>query len=272
MKGNLLLGTGRGKLGDVVGRVLHGEQVFSKYQPVVFNPKSIAQTRQREMLSIATKKATALNDLKAQGIDLYYSNKFGASRNIRNLIVSISTRAQRIADNDHQGTLKVPYVGTVSSIGNDFDLQILMGSVSLTDIDPLSAEKYSFGSDIPLDLNTKLGGFVTLNKELSGLFGDCSNISIFEGDLELTQETVDSECLSMPKTLGILAGSTANPPAVTGYPYVYSFPSSAWAALADKLMGTGTTDEGSKNGFTFLSWRDSKGNLIISKGSTKIKV
>ena len=74
MKGNLLLGTGRGKLGDVVARVLHGEQVFSKYQPVVFNPKSIAQTRQREMLSIATKKATALNDLKAKGIELHYSN------------------------------------------------------------------------------------------------------------------------------------------------------------------------------------------------------
>lgn len=268
MKGNLLLGTGRGKLGDVVGRVLHGEQVFSKYQPVVFNPKSMAQTRQREMLSIATKKATALNDLKVNGVGLYYSNKFGASRNIRNLIVSISTRAQRIADAGHQGILAVPYVGTVSTIGNDFDLQMVEGQVGLSD--SLVSDKYAFGSDVPLDLNTKLGGFATLNLEFSGLLGDCSQVNIFEADLALTAETVTPECLSLPKTMGVVGGSTAIPPVVTGYPYVYSFAGSAWTALAETLAVTGTTGSGYKNGFMFLSWRDNKGNLIISKGSTKI--
>lgn len=270
MKGNLLLGTGRGKLGDVVARVLHGEQVFSKYQPVVFNPKSIAQNRQREMLSIATKKATVLNDLKTKGVELYYSNKFGASRNIRNLIVSISTRAQRIADAEHQGVLAIPYVATVSNIGNDFDLQLTDGQIALTD--NLTVQKYAFGSDVPLDLNTKIAGFGTLNKELNGVFGDCSNVNIFEADLVLTQVTVTPDCLSLPKTYGLVAGSTENPPAVTGYPYVYSFTGTAWTALADNLAGSGTTDEGFKSGFFFLQWRDTKGNLLISKGSTKIKV
>lgn len=268
MKGNLLLGTGRGKLGDVVARVLHGEQVFSKYQPVVHNPKSIAQTRQREMLSIATKKATVLNDLKAKGVELYYSNQFGASRNIRNLIVSISTRAQRIADAGHQGNLKVPYVSTVSSIGNDFDLQQANGQVALTD--SLTAQKYAFGSDIPLDLNTKLGGFNTLNAEFAGFFGDCSNIGIFEADLVLTAENVDETCLSLPKTYGLIAGSTENPPVVTGFPYVYSFSGSAWRDLNETMPATGITGGGMGNGFTFLSWRDAKGNLLISKSSTKI--
>lgn len=270
MKGNLLMGTGRGKLGDVVARVLHGEQVFSKYQPVVHNPKSIAQIRQREMLSIATKKATVLNDLRTRGVELYYSNKFGASRNIRNLIVSISTRAQRIADADHQGVLKVPYIATVSNIGNDFDLQLSQGQVALTD--DLTVQKYAFGSDVPLDLNTKIAGFGTLNKELNGVFGDCSNINVFEADLVLTEETVNPECLSLPKTYGLVAGSTEFPPVVTGYPYVYSFTGSSFIALADKLTGSGTTDEGFKNGFFFLQWKDAKGNLLISKGSTKIKV
>ena len=111
MKGNLLLGTGRGKLGDVVARVLHGQQVFSKYQPVVFNHKSPAQIRQRVMLSIATKKATFLNNLRAQGIEIYYSNVYGASRNIRNLIVALSTRAQRIKD-DGVGELILPSLNT----------------------------------------------------------------------------------------------------------------------------------------------------------------
>ena len=268
MKGNLLLGTGRGKLGDVVGRVLHGEQVFSKYQPVVYNQKSPAQMRQREMLSIATKKATALNDLKAKGVELYYSNKFGASRNIRNLIVSISTRAQRIADAGHQGNLIAPYVSAISNIGNDFDLQLKDGQVAFTS--ELTAQKYAFGSDIPLDLKTKIAGFGTLNKDLNGIFGDCSNVNIFEADLDLTQENVDSSCLSMPKTYGLIAGGGEFPPVVTGFPYVYSFTGSSFTALADILAGSGTTGQGFKEGFFFAQWRDSKGNLLISKSSTKI--
>lgn len=270
MKGNLLMGTGRGKLGDVVARVLHGEQVFSKYQPVVHNPKSIAQTRQREMLSIATKKATVLNDLRTKGVELYYSNKFGASRNIRNLIVSISTRAQRIADANHQGVLAVPYVATVSNIGNDFELQLTDGQIALSDV--LTSAKYAFGSDVPLDLNTKIAGFGTLNKDLNGIFGDCSNVNIFEADLVLTQETVTPECLSLPKTYGLVAGGAETPPVVTGFPYVYSFSGSSWTALADNMVGSGTTGEGFKGGFFFLQWRDTKGNLLISKSSTKINV
>ena len=268
MKGNLLLGTGRGKLGDVVGRVLHGEQVFSKYQPVVYNQKSPAQMRQREMLTIATKKATVLNDLRTKGVELYYSNKFGASRNIRNLIVSISTRAQRIADAGHQGNLVVPYVATVSNIGNDFDLQMAQGQLAFTN--DLLSDKYSFGSDIPLDLNTKIAGFGTLNKEFSGMLGDCSNVNIFEADLVLTKVNVTPECLSLPKTYGLQAGSSANPPVVTGFPYVYSFAGSSFTDLAETLAINGTTDLGYKNGFFFAQWRDNKGNLIISKGSTKI--
>lgn len=266
MKGNLLLGTGRGRLGDVVGRVLHGEQVFSKYQPVVFNPKSIAQTRQREMLSIATKKATALNDLKAKGVELYYSNKFGASKNIRNLIVSVSTRAQRLADMS-AGSLQVPYIAPVSNIGNDFDLQQVEGQVAL--YDNLGSEVYAFGSNVPLDLNTKLGGFTTLSPEFSPENGDCSNINIFEADLVLTQETVDPNCLSLPKTMGLVAGGGEFPPVVTGFPYVYSFTGGSWTALSETLASTGIIDP-MTNSFIFLSWRDAKGNLIISKGSTKV--
>ena len=268
MKGNILQGTASGKLGNVVARVVHGVQIYSNYQPNVNNPRSRAQTRQREMLAIAARKATEINGLRNRGIDMYYSNQFGASRRIRNLIVSISTRAQRIADAGHQGILRIPFVKTVSTIGNDFDVQQTQTQVALTD--DLGAEKYAFGSDIPLDLNTKLGGFATLNLEFSGLVGDCSNVNIFEADLELRQETVDSNCLSLPKTMGVVPGSTALPPVVTGFPYVYSFAGSAFKALSETLAVTGTTGMGYKNAFMFLSWRDSKGNLIISKSSTKI--
>ena len=273
MKGNLLLGTGRGKLGDVVARVLHGEQVFSKYQPVVFNPKSIAQTRQREMLSIATKKATVLNDLKAKGIELYYSNKFGASRNIRNLVVSVSTRAQRIADM-MAGDLKVPYVGSNSTIGNDFDLHIrsMQANVALTDQDYSNIEYLAFGSDIPLDLNTKMGGFSTVHTDFVGQLVDCSHINIFEIDIPLTAHNVTSECLSNPKTMGLIPGSTAEPAVIEGYPYAYQIPVSFFAEglWTEIMLASGLTNTGNANGFVFASWRDSKGNLLMSKGSTAI--
>ena len=266
MKGNLLQGTARGRMGDIVAKVVHGEQVFSKYQPIVFNPKSIAQTRQREMLSIATKKATVLNALKAKGMGLYYSNKFGASRNIRNLIVSVSTRAQRLTDMG-AGSLKVPYVATVSSIGNDFDLQQSTGQVAL--YNGLNSEVYAFGSEIPLDGKTKLCGFTTLSPEFDQLTADCSNINIFEADLVITPVNVNETCLSLPKTYGLVAGSTSVPPVVTGFPYVYKFTGGSWTELAETLTSTGIVSP-TINSFIFLSWRDYKGNLIISKGSTKV--
>lgn len=199
---------------------------------------------------------------------MYYSNKFGASRNIRNLIVSISTRAQRIADAGAQGVLNVPYVGTNSTIGNDFDLQINTAQVALNE--NLQANKYAFGSDIPLDLDTKLAGFCTLSQEFGGTSGDCSNINIFEAELKLTQESIEPNCLSLPKTYGLIAGTTEIPPVVTGYPYVYSFIGAAWTQLVETLAGTGLTNYGLSEAFSFLSWRDNKGNLIISKSSTKI--
>ena len=267
MKGNLLLGTGRGKLGDVVARVLHGEQVFSKYQPVVFNPKSMAQTRQREMLSIATKKATVLNDLKTKGVELYYSNKFGASRNVRNLVVSLSVRAQRLADMGNLGNLVMPNIVEQSSIGNS--LEFVSNTFEGYYIQP-TAQSFQdgshvyFGSDIPLDLSTKIGGFTTLDTDV---YGDCSKIGLFEMDVELTSVPVDSACLSLPKTMGAFVGTpVSNVPAITGFPFVYSFPVDSWNQETMQGGGLGFT---AKNFYAFIAWRDSKGNLISSKSTTK---
>lgn len=267
MKGNLLMGTGRGKLGDVVARVLHGEQVFSKYQPVVFNPKSIAQNRQREMLTIATKKATALNALKAKGVDLYYSNKFGASRNVRNLIVSLSTRAQRIADMGNLGNLVMPTIVEQSGIGNSFDF--VSATFEGYFIQPL-AESFTggshiyFGSDIPLDKDTKIAGFTTLDTDV---YGDCSKIGLFEMDVVLTSVPVPGECLSSPKTMGAFIGTpVSNVPVITGFPFIYSFPVESWN---QEIMQGGGLNFSAKNFYAFISWRDSKGNLISTKSTTK---
>ena len=55
MKGNLLQGTARGRMGEIVASVRHGKQLFSKYQPNINNPKSPKQMNQRERFSRASK-------------------------------------------------------------------------------------------------------------------------------------------------------------------------------------------------------------------------
>lgn len=260
MKGNLLLGTGRGKLGDVVARVLHGQQVFSKYQPVVYNQNSIAQRRQREMLSVATKKATLLNDLRSVGVDIYYSNVYGASRNIRNLIVALSTRAQRIKDNG-MGELVLPSLLPTSNIGNDFQLNIDSsgGQAAL-----LSEEQFFtpptglfFGSDVPLD-NSSFCTMIGTNYGATG--ADESAIGYVNLEIALTPFTpVDPNDVVLPKTMGFLNTGAE----VKGFPYVYSIPADfkspvEWVAC-DNLQPN--------NGYVLASWRDKKGNLIIQKSS-----
>lgn len=260
MKGNLLLGTGRGKLGDVVARVLHGEQVFSKYQPVVFNPKSIAQNRQREMLSIATKKATFLNDLRAQGINLYYSNSYGASRNIRNLIVALSTRAQRIKDNG-VGELVIPSLIPTSNIGNDFQLNISPAekAAALLSKDQFMtpATGLFFGSDIPLDTDS----FCTMiGTNYAGSFADESAIGYANIPMALTPyANVNPDDISLPKTMGFMNTGAD----VKGFPYVYSILSD----FASPIEWLSADNLQANNGYVIASWRDKKGNLIIQKSS-----
>lgn len=53
MKGNLLQGTARGRMGEIVASVRHGKQLFSKYQPNVNNPKSPKQASVRLLFAMA---------------------------------------------------------------------------------------------------------------------------------------------------------------------------------------------------------------------------
>ena len=53
MKGNLLQGTARGRMGEIVASVRHGKQLFSKYQPNVNNPKSPKQVSVRMIFAMA---------------------------------------------------------------------------------------------------------------------------------------------------------------------------------------------------------------------------
>ena len=87
MKGNLLQGTARGRMGEIVASVRHGKQLFSKYQPNVVNPKSPKQMNQRDRFARASKFAKLFTG------DGIYANTYATLKNSsRSLYVNIVQR------------------------------------------------------------------------------------------------------------------------------------------------------------------------------------
>ena len=87
MKGNLLQGTARGRMGEIVASVRHGKQLFSKYQPNVTNPKSAKQMNQRDRFARASKFAKTFTS------DEIYANTYATLKNSsRSLYVNIVQR------------------------------------------------------------------------------------------------------------------------------------------------------------------------------------
>lgn len=87
MKGNLLQGTARGRMGEIVASVRHGKQLFAKYQPNVVNPKSAKQMNQRGRFARASKFAKLFTG------DGIYSNTYATLKNSsRSLYINIVQR------------------------------------------------------------------------------------------------------------------------------------------------------------------------------------
>ena len=87
MKGNLLQGTARGRMGEIVASVRHGKQLFSKYQPNVQNPKSAKQMSQRDRFARASKFAKKFVE------DGIFSNTYATLKNSsRSLYLNIVQR------------------------------------------------------------------------------------------------------------------------------------------------------------------------------------
>lgn len=58
-----IIGNGRGRLGNVVARVRRGVQINSVYQPVVANPSTDAQVKQRARFKLMAQIASAAKDV-----------------------------------------------------------------------------------------------------------------------------------------------------------------------------------------------------------------
>lgn len=170
MKGNLLQGTARGRMGDIVAKVVHGQQILSKYQPVVNNPKSPKQMANRAIFADASKVLAKMKkDLLRRGVKPLYNLYSGASKNLANVVIPYCFEHAKNYTEPDQAKLignKKPLL-TEGYTGNLFGLAIGgdagVEHVELNNVDgAMASGKAYFGSDkfIPVG-NLVMAGITT---------------------------------------------------------------------------------------------------------------
>lgn len=159
MKGNLLLGTGTGKLGDIVAKVRHGRQILSKYQPNVFNPKSAKQGNQRLLFGFGIQLAkNFIGDNLRQNV---YATQRGTSKSIFTNVSQLGIYGARFHNGDLDALNKLDLPIMVNTIneqifGNDFAISAIKEEIVplIEGAEPTGTKIY-FGSISPI-LGTNL--------------------------------------------------------------------------------------------------------------------
>lgn len=157
MKGNLLQGTARGKMGEIVARVVHGEQILSKYQPNVAKSDSelVIQTKEKFAKAVEFTKLTK----KTASIKLPYSVYLGSAKNMRSALIKQSLLAYDCFPVNGIGQRQskprqssIFYKDLATTWGNKFEVEIASNGVP--SIVGAQFGQQFFGSDIPLDAET----------------------------------------------------------------------------------------------------------------------
>ena len=217
MKGNLLQGTARGRMGEIVASVRHGKQLFSKYQPNINNPKSPKQMNQRERFSRASKFAKTFTS------DGIYSNTYATLKNSsRSLYVNIVQREilyELMGESANLPTSRILPLLSNNINGNIFNNQLVndqatgVGTLLIDGAKPTSNKVY-FGSF------TKFSGdeaiIKTITPEITGINYRASFVVIKS---TLTMENSDDINVSSPANYGF-QNSIAD---CGNFPFVYSF-------------------------------------------------
>ena len=158
MKGNLLQGTAKGKMGDIIAKIVHGEQVLAKYQPNVAQPNTElqVQTKQKFVNAVDFTKLAK----KTASIKLPYSVYLGSAKNMRSALIKQSLLAFDCFPVNGIGVRQskprqssIFYKDLATSWGNKFEVQI--GNNGFAEL--LGATEGTtnfFGSDIPLEANS----------------------------------------------------------------------------------------------------------------------
>ena len=200
MKGNLLQGTARGRMGEIVAKVVHGQQVYQKYQPNVNNPKSPKQKANRDIFALISKYLKEMrNYLASYGISFFYTTYSGASKNIRNIIYPFCFKHANIFnDNLKNEVLKVNTPLLTNGItGNDLKLFIDTSGLVSALVPQNQAGVGYFGSDKPIAGKALYSAFVSSS--------EYSQIGKFETQkMDLDLISVDRfPAMGLPKAFGV---------------------------------------------------------------------
>ena len=183
MKGNIFLGTGQGRLGDVVAKIRHGKQIISKYQPNVLNPKSFKQMQQRELFANAT---AFTKDFLSDGLmSSVYATLRGATKSLFLNVNQAKIYSLRVLGGDLTNLNKIatPIMQKVIN-ENDFSISFGLaadskGIVPLINGEPPTGAKIYFGSISELS-----GDFLVckgLGTAATGLVGAKSELALSLG-------------------------------------------------------------------------------------------
>lgn len=210
MKGNLLQGTARGRMGDIVAKVVHGEQIFSKYQPNVTNPDSPKQKEvRRKFRSISSMLAVARKKLAVKGINPRYNHVSGASKSLQNIIFPYAFEHAKIQEADGNNFALLSKNPTMSKgyTGNILHLEMVDNELALGGM----GEGY-FGSEkqIPEGTITAFSFGSRSNSNLPGL--SVYDLSDFWPELQDRKDFIGE-----PRGYGI----QQNIDDVGDWPYIY---------------------------------------------------
>ena len=215
MKGNLLQGTARGRMGEIVASVRNGKQLFSKYQPNVANPKSAKQMNQRDRFARASKFAKIFAE------DGIFTNTYATLKNSsRSLFLNIVQRViqyELMGDGANLPLSRILPLMSNAINGNVFNNPLVndqegIGTLLINGAKP-TGDLY-FGS------YTKFKGDEAIIKVITPTITGIdyrATINIIKSDL--TEANIDDIVTSSPANFGF-----QNSVAECGnYPFVYSF-------------------------------------------------
>lgn len=158
MKGNLLQGTAKGRMGEIIAKVVHGEQILAKYQPNISQPNTElqVQTKQKFVNAVDFTKLAK----KTASIKLPYSVYLGSAKNMRAALIQQSLFAFDCFKINGIGVRQskprqssIFYKDLATSWGNKFEVQI--GNNGFAEIvGATNGTANFFGSDIPLEANS----------------------------------------------------------------------------------------------------------------------
>lgn len=216
MKGNLLQGTARGRMGEIVASVRHGKQLFSKYQPNVKNPKSAKQMSQRDRFARASKFAKTFVE------DGIFSNTYATLKNSsRSLYLNIVQREILYELQNSGANLPLSRILPLMSNninGNVFNNPLVNDSVAGYGTLLINGAKPT--GDLYFGSYTKFEGDEAIIKAITPIGSNSefsASLTVIKSDLKM--ESIEDIVTSSPANYGF-QNSIAD---CGNFPFVYSF-------------------------------------------------